>query len=481
MIKTEPMPAMERSDTELVADSLAGNREAFRQIVERYQTLICSVAYNATGNLSRSEDVAQETFISAWTDLPSLRDPAKLRAWLCGIVRHRVHRSFRAEEREPVDRAGSLEHAEDSPTLEASPSEQAINREEEAILWRSLARIPELYREPLILFYREHQSIEGVAAALALSEDAVKQRLSRGRKLLQEEVQAFVEKTLRRTAPGQAFSGAVFAALPAMGSTGGVTAVGTKGAVAAKSSLLPALLPFLGFFAGFLGQWTVLRASTPKTEPRAKFLKLIFVWACLLGPAVLCDTSVRWLGRHFGWSDYARFSANAAMWWLYCAVLATWLIRTFQRQLAVVRQREALPRPTDPTLTRTQSMLAAAGMNLMLFSWLIRVTWLEHDWTATAVVTGTMLGMWAWSLSHGTKTGATAVVAAYRHMTLCCAAALAVIVFRADVWCASAYDVSVAEVHVLLPLWLVPALALALVMWVGLVLYVTTPKVRLEP
>ena len=98
---------------------------------------------------------------------------------------------------------------------EALPSEQTISREEEAILWRSLERIPELYREPLILFYREHQSIEHVAAALELSEDAVKQRLSRGRKLLQEEVQAFVENTLSRTAPGQAFAGAVLAALPA--------------------------------------------------------------------------------------------------------------------------------------------------------------------------------------------------------------------------------------------------------------------------
>ena len=97
---------------------------------------------------------------------------------------------------------------------EALPSEQAISREEEAILWRSLERIPELYREPLILFYREHQSIESVAAELELSEDAVKQRLSRGRKLLQEEVQAFVETALRRTAPGEAFSGAVLAALP---------------------------------------------------------------------------------------------------------------------------------------------------------------------------------------------------------------------------------------------------------------------------
>ena len=114
-----------------------------------------------------------------------------------------------------------LEDAHDLPAREALPSDQAISREEEAILWRSLERIPEIYREPLILFYREHQSIESVAAALELSEDAVKQRLSRGRKLLQEEVQAFVENTLRRTAPGEAFSGAVLAAYAGDSGLGG--------------------------------------------------------------------------------------------------------------------------------------------------------------------------------------------------------------------------------------------------------------------
>ena len=66
-----------------------------------------------------------------------------------------------------------------------------------------------------MLFYREQQSIEAVARALELSEDAVKQRLSRGRKVLQEEVLAMVEGGLARTAPGRAFTVAVLAALPA--------------------------------------------------------------------------------------------------------------------------------------------------------------------------------------------------------------------------------------------------------------------------
>ena len=53
-----------QSDAELVARSLAGDHEAFGAVVERYQSLVCSLAYSATGSLGRSEEIAQETFLS---------------------------------------------------------------------------------------------------------------------------------------------------------------------------------------------------------------------------------------------------------------------------------------------------------------------------------------------------------------------------------------------------------------------------------
>jgi len=146
------MTAAEYSDAELVSRTLAGDRDAFNRIVSRYQILICSLAYSRIGQLGQSEDVAQETFITAWKNLRFLREPDKLRAWLCGIVRNRIQKSLEREGREPAHDAAPLEAIPDSPAREALPSEQAISREEEAILWRSLEKIPELYREPFILF-----------------------------------------------------------------------------------------------------------------------------------------------------------------------------------------------------------------------------------------------------------------------------------------------------------------------------------------
>ena len=236
-------------DAELVQASLAGNRDAFGQIVARYQSLVCSLAYSATGSLNTSEDLAQETFLTAWKQLAGLREPEKLRAWLCGIARNIIHNSLRRQGREPSHRAEALEDAPESLSPEPHPMDQTISKEELAILWRSLEQIPELYREPMILFYRENQSVETVAQNLELTEDAVKQRLSRGRNMLREQVLAFVEGALARTSPGKVFTLSVLAALPAMTIS---TKAATVGAAAAKGSATAKAAGALGVLGSVL-------------------------------------------------------------------------------------------------------------------------------------------------------------------------------------------------------------------------------------
>ncbi len=255
MVGTTSAAALPFDDASLVARSLAGNRDAFGGIVSRYQSLICSVAFSATGSISRSEDLAQETFLTAWKDLRSLREPKQLRPWLCGIARNLVHNARRREGRDPSAIAEPIESAADAPAEHPLPTEQAISKEEEAILWRSMERIPEAYREPMVLFYRETQSVERVAAALGLSEDLVRQRLSRGRKLLQEQVLAFVEGALARSAPGADFTLGVVAALPGFSASALAATVATT---AAKGSLVAKAAGVLAVFTAFTGLATSL-------------------------------------------------------------------------------------------------------------------------------------------------------------------------------------------------------------------------------
>ena len=236
-MKTAPFSTQSVADTELVQASLAGNRDAFGSIVIRYQSLVCSLAYSATGSFDRSEDLAQLTFVTAWQRLSELREPAKLRAWLCGIARNLISNAQRRAGREPASLGEPFTEVHEAVAPEVSPSDQAVSREEQAILWRALQHIPASYREPLVLYYREQQSVRNVAEAMELSEDAVKQRLARGRALLHEQVLALVEGTLARSKPGPRFTHGVMAAVPVIGTgTAAACATATHGAAGSKGA-----------------------------------------------------------------------------------------------------------------------------------------------------------------------------------------------------------------------------------------------------
>ena len=279
----------EISESTLVTRSAAGDRDAFTLLVERYQSLICAIAYNATGNLALSEDLSQEIFVTAWKHLADLHEPARFRPWLCGIARNLINNSLRAQRRHPTASLdANPEDPIDPPSQNPDPAATAISHEEESLLWRSLERIPEAYREPLILFYRQQQSLEQVAAALELSEDAVKQRLSRGRKLLQENLAVFVEHTLRRSNPGKAFALGVAFALPAVATSSAKAATlastaATGSAAAAKgTTLLSVLFALLSPVMMIFGIWSGYRLSleTAKSDAQRRFIKSFYRIHC---------------------------------------------------------------------------------------------------------------------------------------------------------------------------------------------------------
>lgn len=269
------------SDEQLWRLSVEGDRDAFSRIVERYQVLICSLAFSACGSVASSEDLAQETFVAAWRQLGELREPQKLRQWLCGIVRNLAASSVRRDLRRG-GRPAPLEVVADEPSAEHDPAAQAVTREEEALLWHALEGMPENYREPMVLFYREHQSVAEVASDLGLSEDAVKQRLSRGRALLRDEMTALVESALKRTRPGSAFTVGVLVALPMVSASAAGTAVNAVAAgavgkgIVAKFGLGMLIGPVIGLICAYFG--TKAAASTARSEPERKLILRYSRW-----------------------------------------------------------------------------------------------------------------------------------------------------------------------------------------------------------
>lgn len=261
-------PVTKMNDANLVMLSLGGDREAFCEIVSRYQNLLCSLAYSSVGDIKYSEDISQEAFVEAWKKLDTLKDPEKLKAWLCGILRFKASRFRRKEGRQPIKGASEIEDHDVSDSDNEKMEDVAIREQEQALLWQTLDKMDGTYREPLILFYREQQSVERVAAELDLSVDTTKQRLSRGRKILKRAMISFVEETLTKSKPGTGFTAAVLAAISSIAPPAKAAVFGAGAAKAGAFLKLTAFLTLLASFSGVISSFFGLRASLDQSRTK---------------------------------------------------------------------------------------------------------------------------------------------------------------------------------------------------------------------
>ncbi|MDQ8198930.1 sigma-70 family RNA polymerase sigma factor [Pelagicoccus enzymogenes] len=348
---------LDSSDASLVVACLGGDRQAFGKIVTRYQSLLCSVAYSSLGNLSASEEVAQEAFIEAWKKLSSLREPEKLKSWLCGILRFKISHHRRKDARQPVFEAKSGEALENMESEAVGVEESAMKEEEQALLWKALERVPANYREALVLYYREHQSIEHVAYELDLTESAVKQRLSRGRKMLQERMMGFVEDSLARSSPGRVFTMGVLAALPAAiappAKAAGVGVVAAKLGVWGKWA---SVVAFLGTFSGLISSVFALRASLDQSRTereRRDVIRAVISFFAVAGAYVGGVFFLLWLsGKSYENSGYYAWLAQVVV--VGTAAFYCWMTRKMFAYSRKLRAEERLAQPEKFSQERDQ-------------------------------------------------------------------------------------------------------------------------------
>ena len=148
-------------DAELVAQALAGDRDAFAAIYDRYADRIHDFCRATLRSNEEAADATQETFMLAWQHLARLRDPARVRAWLYAIARHealrRARRSAGFDLQEPPDMAAP---AAESPELQV---EEAELRE---LVWAAAGGLEPRDRAVLDLSVR--QGLDGAELADAL-------------------------------------------------------------------------------------------------------------------------------------------------------------------------------------------------------------------------------------------------------------------------------------------------------------------------
>ena len=176
------------SDAELIERARNGDREAFGDLVERYQQVVFRTALAALRSREDAEEVAQEALVSAFLKLASFRGDSSFKTWLLTITwnramdrRRRVGEWFRRFVTPDENRP---EHA----SSEATHEDALIARESREEVRRLVRTLPARYRDPLILSASGEHTFDDIARILGIPTGTAKWRAMEGRRLLKKKL-----------------------------------------------------------------------------------------------------------------------------------------------------------------------------------------------------------------------------------------------------------------------------------------------------
>lgn len=165
-------------DRELAQAIIAGDRDAFRLLVERESGAVVRACSRVLGDPDAAEDVAQESFVIAYRQIASWRGESLLRSW---ILRIAVNRALRDLKRGP--RLLPLEdETGEPPALPGGlePLEELLVAERDRSVRDAVASLPEPYRETIVLRYFAELSVAEIATETGRPIGTVKTHLGRG-------------------------------------------------------------------------------------------------------------------------------------------------------------------------------------------------------------------------------------------------------------------------------------------------------------
>ncbi|NCP66090.1 MAG: RNA polymerase sigma factor [Paraglaciecola sp.] len=332
-----------------------GDTHAFSRLMQQTKNMVTSLALSIVKDLDSSEDVAQQVYIHAWQQLANLHNSASVLPWLRQMTRHKALNFLRD------DKYKQRLNSEQAEVLLAEMSDpdyylddNLTRAQQSRILRDFIDQLAPESREIVLLYYREEQNSQQVAHLLEQSESNIRQKLSRVRQLLHEQILAKHGRLLLSTAPTIGFSSAVLGLIstssPVAAATFGTAAASGKSGLAKFTALLGGsmLATLIGVFAVRLSTAPLLKKiTTPAARQQVlDYRKFMTLW--LLGSGVLLTLSY-------------EFTTG---WW---APLAAYIIFALGvivlvRRMQVVIERELLSVATDdPKQRRSNNLQCLCG------------------------------------------------------------------------------------------------------------------------
>jgi RNA polymerase sigma-70 factor (ECF subfamily) len=173
---------LDASDLNIINQCLEGDAGAFEILVERYKKLVFNTAYRMMCSREEAEDITQEAFIRIYNSLSRYNPEYKFSTWALKITTNLCLDNLRKRKGEtvPIDEQFNL--CDD----ELTPEEQYLRKENQKKVLEAINKLPEKYKEFIILFHHRNLSYQEIMDITGESLTIVKNRLYRARQMLKE-------------------------------------------------------------------------------------------------------------------------------------------------------------------------------------------------------------------------------------------------------------------------------------------------------
>ena len=185
---------MTEAEHSLVLRAQRGDRSAFEELVRRTSKLLYARLYLETGDSHRSEDLLQDTFLTAYRSLSGLEAPEKFRPWLLRIAQNAAIDAHRHGQRRKRDVHMESVIPVDLASKTPGPSEAAAEAELRQKVLSVLRSLPEEYRLPLTLRYLAGADLPTMEIEMGLTNGSLRGLLHRGLKMLRTEMERILPR-----------------------------------------------------------------------------------------------------------------------------------------------------------------------------------------------------------------------------------------------------------------------------------------------
>ncbi len=203
---------IESSDLEIIQLCQLGDKDAFQELVKRYQKSVFALLYQLAPEWRDLNDLSQEVFIRVYRGVHNLRNPKIFKSWLNQIVLNLFYDELRKRPRRVKtvsmdqtfeDDSGESEFVREIKDSKLKPDELISNLETRDAIKKAMAQLPEQFRTAIVLRELQGLQYEEIAELLGVALGTVKSRIWRARERLQVLLQPYLNESENPSMPGK--------------------------------------------------------------------------------------------------------------------------------------------------------------------------------------------------------------------------------------------------------------------------------------